>query len=87
MYHFPIVLLICSVSGHGLAINDADALFGWGWKDNPRRQEYLAAQEARLAAVEISDCALSNVEFALEIFDWKPQLTELMSKGLQKKEE
>ena len=85
--HCTIVCSFARNPGHRLAINDADALFGWGWKDNPHRHEYLAAQEARLAAAESSNRALSNVEFALEIFDWKPQLAKLMSKGLQETEE
>ena len=54
-------LRLCTF-GHDFTINDDDQHMGWGWKDNPQREKFYAAQRARLAA----GAPTTDERFALE---------------------
>ena len=54
-------LRLCTF-GHDFTINDDDKHMGWGWKDNPQREKFYAAQRARLAA----GASTTDERFALE---------------------
>ena len=60
---------LCTL-GHGFTINDSDSLFGYGWKNNPRRALFEQAQARRLTA----GAPPSDVAYALQKEDWHEQL-------------